>query len=368
MIRLLDRYVLTIFLSALAVFTSAFVVLFVTVDFAMQLKKFLDLRSVPLLIFIGEYYLLRLPMILTYLLPMVVLFAAMFTVFKLSQANEILPIAASGTSLRRMALPFLLMACMTSGFMASMDEFLLVRVQERIDHSERILESRELDWGAYNWDGRTKIWAGKFDHVRLEMSEGVRVSVGNEEMRHIRIVTGKRASWDPDREKWIVFEGEIEKPNEPRKVEGGRPIIPRTPIEPEGYVVEADFPPETFVKGGRRTLYGQLTSPPLAELLAEARQKPDEPKYMMKVHSRLAFPISPLILLLLGLPSIMAAQAQSFFKGLFFCFLLSMAYYLTFFAFIELGNRGLIPALLAGWGPTAAFGAVGVTGFTRMRT
>ena len=103
MIRLLDRYILSIFLSALAVFTTAF---------AMMRHRSL----LPLLVFVLEYYLLRLPMILTYLLPMVILFAAMFTVFKLSRTNEILPIAASGTSLRRMALPFLLTACVTSAW------------------------------------------------------------------------------------------------------------------------------------------------------------------------------------------------------------------------------------------------------------
>ena len=50
MIRLLDRYVLSIFLSALAVFTLAFVFLFVTVDFAMNIRKFLDLESLQLFV------------------------------------------------------------------------------------------------------------------------------------------------------------------------------------------------------------------------------------------------------------------------------------------------------------------------------
>ena len=368
MTRLLDRYVLGIFLAALFVFTTAFVMLFVTVDFAMKLRKFLDLETVPMVTFIGKYYLLRLPMILTYLLPMVVLFAAMFTVFKLSRTNEILPIAASGTSLQRMALPFILTASATSAFMAAMDEFVLVHVGQRIEDSEQILESRNVDWFVFNWDGRTKLWALEYDPVNHLLSQRVRISISDDDMKHVLIVTGKRATWDKGKRRWVVFDGEIEKPNEARQVEGGRPVIPREPIGPEGFVVEADFPPETLAKGSGRSIYARVTSPPLRELIEMARQKPHEPKYALKVHSRMAFPLSPVILLLLGLPFIVSAQAQSFFKGLFFCFLLSMAYYMMFFAFLELGSRAILPANLAGWLPTAGFGAFGVVGFFRMRT
>ena len=103
MIRLLDRYVLSIFLPAFGLFTVAFLALFLAVDFASNLGKFLDLKSVDLLPFVLRYYGCRLPMMATYLLPVVALFAPIFTVIKLSRTNEILPVAASGTSLRRLS-------------------------------------------------------------------------------------------------------------------------------------------------------------------------------------------------------------------------------------------------------------------------
>src|SRR5215475_7508178 len=108
MTRLLDRYVLGIFLPAVLLFTVTLLFLFIAVDFASKLGRFLEIKSldIPLYRFILTYYLYRVPLLLLILIPSVMLFAPTFTVIKLARANEILPIATSGISLRRMALPF----------------------------------------------------------------------------------------------------------------------------------------------------------------------------------------------------------------------------------------------------------------------
>ena len=335
MIRLLDRYVLGTFLAALGVFTAAFAALFVTGDVAAKLGKFLEL-TIPLLPFMAKYYLLRLPIILAYLLPMVVLFAAMFTVVKLARTNEILPIAASGTSLQRMTRPFFAAALLSAGVMAAMDEYVLARLTSRIGETDHILQSREVSWSVYDWDGWTKLWALRYDHVNRVMSDGVRVTVSDDNARHVQIVKAKTGRWDEARKRWVIFDGEITWPQETHRKHGGRPEVRREPIGPEGYVVEARFKPETLRKSG--TLWSRLPSSPLRELLEEQRRNPHDPKRRMRIHARLAFPLSPIILLLLGLPYVITAHGNSFFKGLFFCFLVSIAYYLAYFAFVELGT------------------------------
>lgn len=129
--RLLDRYVLGIFIPALAMFTLTLLFLFIAVDFAAKLSKFLELRDLSLIKFVATFYAVRIPMLLVILLPSVLLFAPTFTVIKLARANEILPIAASGISLRRLSLPFLAAACLGSLGMAAIDEFILPRVAMR---------------------------------------------------------------------------------------------------------------------------------------------------------------------------------------------------------------------------------------------
>ena len=80
MTRLLDRYVLGIFVPALAMFSLTLLFLFIAVDFASKLGKFLEVRDVALIPFVAWFYLIRIPMLLVILLPSVLLFAPTFTI------------------------------------------------------------------------------------------------------------------------------------------------------------------------------------------------------------------------------------------------------------------------------------------------
>jgi lipopolysaccharide export system permease protein len=372
--RILDRYVSGIFLSALAVFTLTFVALFVTVDLAAKVGKFLDLRQhdINVTAFVAQYYAIRLPMILNSLLPASVLFASVFTVVKLARTNEILPIAASGTSLRRMAVPFFAAALAVTLLMASIDEFVLTRLARLITDSDEILSNRGVSYGVEDYDGIVKLTGEKYDLSRREISD-VRITRLDREARPIEVVVAKRASWDAGRRRWIAREGTITYPESDPPVQVGganppssRPEVRVDPIASQGYVVEAPFTPESLKKGS--SPLNRFVSEPIPQLVRDAREHPREPSRWIKVHTRFAFPLSPLVLLLLGLPSVVAAHSKSFIKGLFFCFLLALSYYLVHFLSLELGYRGSLPPAWAGWTPTGLFGSLGLAAFARMRT
>lgn len=357
--RLLDRYLLSTFLAALGVFAAAFVTLFLAIDFASKLGKFFELQEVSLIPFILHYYMVRLPMVAAYLLPMVVLFAAIFTVVKLARTNELLPMVASGTSLRRVSAPFFVTAALAALTMATMDEFILSRLGNEITETDDILSNREVSWGVSDFRDRTSIYASHYDHIRRRMSN-VRIKRLDDEARAAEVVRAATCNWDPERKHWVAKRGTIEYPS---------PVnaSPRTePIDPEGYVVMAGSSPLTISPNSAFT--SKLPFAPLATLLEQARLEPDVPAFRVKVHSRFTFPLSPLVLLLLGLPFVATAPRTSLIKGLFFCFALSVAYYITHFAALDLGNRGDADPMLAVWTPTALFSAAGLAAFARMRT
>jgi lipopolysaccharide export system permease protein len=365
MIRILDRYLLNTFLASLLVFALAFGTLFLVVDFASKLGKFLEIKSIPPLLFMARYYGVRLPMVLSYLLPTVILFASIFTVTRLARANEILPIAASGTSLRRMALPFLLAAAMASLVMAATDEFVLSRLADEIAETDDILDARETSYGVEDYDGWTKLYAHQYDHVRKTLGS-VQITRLDAEARPVEHVRAKTCRWDPARRRWVAYEGTVEFPDQIVTPEAGRPQVRKEPIGPEGYAVTAPFTPETLRKGS--SLINLLPFAPMSKLLEEARKFPHIPSCVMKVHARFSFPLSPILLLLLGLPFVIAAHSRSFLKGLFFCFLVAVAYYLAHFACMMMGYQGHLPPVLAAWTPTAVFGTAGLASFARMRT
>lgn len=368
MIRILDRYVSSLFASAVAVFTAAFTGLFVAIDFASNLGKFLELRSVSIPKFILWYYAIRIPHFLTMLLPMVVLFAAIFTVIKLQRTNEVLPIAASGISLRRMSAPFLVAAFLAGLAVAALEEFALPALAPQLARTEEIKSSREVSYGVADYIPSALIWGKSYDHVRQEMTQGVRVTLLDGEHRLLAMANADRAVWNAARRAWVLFDGAVEYESEAeiRYPPDQRPK-PRIDRIPEGgWPVPAPFKIEslrTNAATGDRYAFA-----PIKEILQEARHRPDQSVWRMRLHSRLAFPWSPLVLMLVGLPSVVAAHSKSFTRGLTICGLQVAVYFAAYLSMTFLGNHSTIPPVIAAWSAPAVFGACGLFAYSRMKT
>ncbi len=369
MTRLLDRYVLGIFIPALGLFTVTLLFLFIAVDFAAKLGKFLELKDTPLVPFILSFYLYRIPMLLVILIPAVLIFAPTFTVIKLARANEILPIATSGISLRRMSAPFLVTAALAALGMAAMEEFVLPRIGKEIAKSDAMLARRGYDWNVEDYDGRTKLWAKKYTMQMKAhlLTDGVRITRLDETMQPVEIITAKRAQWDPRLKRWVAFEGSVEYPLEIIKEPGKKPYTRKEEIPAGGKVVESALTPESLQKdmGG---LSNRGTFDSLKTQIQEMNKYPHVPAFVLRVHARFSFPLSPIVLLLVGLPFVMDPHSKSFVKGLIFCFLLALGFYVTHFQCADLGNKGRIPPVVAAWFPILSFGAAGLLAFARMRT
>jgi lipopolysaccharide export system permease protein len=368
MMRLLDRYVTGLFASALVIFTAAFLALFVTVDFAPNLTRFLDLKSIPILRFIAWYYAIRVPLFIALVMPIVVLFAAIFTVIKLQRTNEVLPIAASGTSLRRMSFPFLVAAVLSAAGMAAIDEFALPALAPELARTEEIKNSKEWSYGVADYIETAWIWGRSYNHVKQEMGQDIRIMILGADHRPAVQVRARRCGWDHARRRWVAFDGKVEYWSEKEFIyrEGERPRPRIDDIPASGYVVEAPFKVEalrTSASSGDRYAYA-----PLRELIEAARLRPDLPVWRVRIHHRFAFPLSPLVLLLMGLPSVVAAHSKSFVRGLMISALYVALYYPVHFFMMDLGNHGAAPPAVAGWFATGLFGAIGVASFLRMRT
>jgi lipopolysaccharide export LptBFGC system permease protein LptF len=364
MIRILDRYVLAVFLSAVAVFTISFATLFLVLDLASKLSNFLALKNVSTLAFIGRYYVVRLPLILTYLAPTVLLFAAIFTLIKLARANEILPMIASGTSLRRIAGPFLAAALFAGAGMAAMEEFVLPPLGDAIVDTDELVDNQETTYRISAYDGRVFVYALSYDQVGRRM-RNLRVTILDDEMRRQEVAVAAEGAWDPGRRRFIARGGTVEYPQE-RVANGGRPETRRVTIPPEGWEFPATIGPESLRRNS--SFASRFPFSTLANLEQKARAHPHIPVFRVRIHARFAFALSPLVLLLLGLPFVASAPGKTFLSGMFLCFLLALAYYMTYFVLQDLGNRGDLPAAWAAWTPTGLFGGIGLVSFARMRT
>jgi lipopolysaccharide export system permease protein len=104
--KILDRYLVKQFIQTIFFGLIAFTVIFVVIDMMENLDEFID-QSVPAPI-IFHYYLVFAPEIIRLITPVSVLFAALFIAGKASSLSELTAIKASGISMYRFMLPFLI--------------------------------------------------------------------------------------------------------------------------------------------------------------------------------------------------------------------------------------------------------------------
>ena len=103
--KILDKYLVKQFVQTIFFGLIAFTVIFVVIDMMENLDDFID-QSVPATI-IFHYYLVFAPEIIRLITPVSVLFAALFIAGKSSSLSELTAIKASGISMYRFMLPFL---------------------------------------------------------------------------------------------------------------------------------------------------------------------------------------------------------------------------------------------------------------------
>jgi len=367
--KILDRYLLSIFGSAAALVMVTFVALFTVMDLSSRIGRILSLKNVDTWSFLLRYYLVRLPTFLHLVLPAVTLFASMFTVIQLQKTNELLPMVTSGVSLRRLSFIFIASALACSLLMGILDEFVLPSLRNAVGETDDILISDKPLRDRLISDPHTNIYMREYDRREKVMKDTTWKRFWDTGQIEL-MITAKTAKWDAKSERWILRDG-FQQPH----TRAGNPEVIETPrerprpvfipIPPEGLPYETEIRPEDFQK--RFSLSGR--SYRLPELVESIRKLPHAPQFRMHLHSKFATLLSPLILLFLGLPFVTGTEHRSFFRGIGFCLLLTIAFYAVTFVFFEAGIHGNgPPPHIAVWAPTVVFGIVGLVGFFRMRS
>src|SRR3954467_7206239 len=111
--RRLDRYVVRQFLQTYFYCIAGFISIWFIFDVSDNISTFLDQRISRTLIF--KYYLTQLPQILVILLPVALLLALLFSLGRMSRANEIVSMLTAGVSVPRVVVPLLFIGLLTTG-------------------------------------------------------------------------------------------------------------------------------------------------------------------------------------------------------------------------------------------------------------
>jgi lipopolysaccharide export LptBFGC system permease protein LptF len=107
------------------------------------------------------------------------------------------------------------------------------------------------------------------------------------------------------------------------------------------------------------------------ELRAQYQRQPQDKSLLVKLHHHFAFPLSHLVLLLLGIPFVLNFHSRSLVLGLAACFFLAAGYFLMGSMAVSLASdpgNPLLPPVIAAWLPNVLFGSLGLTVFTNLRS
>jgi lipopolysaccharide export system permease protein len=91
-------------------------------------------------------------------------------------------------------------------------------------------------------------------------------------------------------------------------------------------------------------------------------------KYLVDLHSKIAFPMAHPIMALVGIPFALQSPRGGRVIGIAFCLALGLGYFIVHSAAVALARAEILPPLVAAWSANALFATLGLYLYLRART
>lgn len=351
MIGRLDRYVARVFLSSWLVSAVFFLGLFGIVNFFGKLDDLLenfDERQVPLTA-LGWFYLYALPSLSMTIAPFVMLIAALFAIARLQKHNEFVAMVLTGRSPRRVAMPIFVLTGVAVLALVYVQERLVPQVAlDRLELEAQLFHADELviDDIELRDSGGRKFTVVNY-HSEKETIDTLYVSYFDDEGRNINI-SGRDASWDDDAGGWRIQDGEaviLDLSSNDAPVTRAAPFVD-TDLRPEDMLQEHLSPFDLSYE----------------RVLERSERYPLKNSYQLLRHYHFTYPLSVMLLVLLGVPLALRSgpvtRRGKRFGGSAMAVGLCVLFLVGDNVFRELGNKGVLDPALAAWMPVILAGSL----------
>ena len=346
----LDRYVAGIYLSCWFLAIVFFAGLFGVVDFFAKIGDLLDhARSTGGgAAIIGRFYACQAPRIFKEAAPFVMLMAALLTVLRLQRHNEFMAMLLTGRSSRRVLLPVFVLTAFFVGVLAWVQESVAPRVSVERERLESQLLKGRTDWtieAIHMRDAQGWLFSAHEVHVYTGLIGKLHVSGRDAQGRNVS-VSGSDATWDEQAGGWRLQGGvrEVRDVKTGELIETGDAALVVTDVRPEDLLMEHR---EAFDLS-----YG--------EILEKSERYPTAPGYRLLRHYHVTYPLSVMLLVVLGVPFVLRRPQRRGFVGVGAALLLCVGFMLVDATARDLGNHGFLHPVVAAWLPVILAGSLGV--------
>jgi lipopolysaccharide export system permease protein len=350
--KIVDRYLVTEYLRNLLFITLSFLFLFLIIDFFEKIRMFLSNHAT--FAQMGSYFLFRIPMVISQILPAVVLLTSLVTCGYLSRHSEITAMKANGISLYRIAVPILAIAAMTSLLIFFLNEWVTPYTNEGAENIRLVEVQKQSLMGTFKQDqiwyrGQKGIYNFRLFDARTGTLQGITIHYLDRQMNLFMRLDAEKGEWSQGR--WFFHNVLIT-----RFSDGEFPVLTRSGQE----VVDIPETPADFKvvqKDVELMGYSELKRY-IRKLQSEGY---DATRYVVDLHGKIAFPLVSIILAVIGISfSLRSERTGGIARGIGAGLVIGFSYWLVYAFGMSLGRSGTLPPFIAAWFANILFGAASV--------
>jgi lipopolysaccharide export system permease protein len=352
--KLLDRYVIRNFLQAYLYCVAGFLSIWLVFDISDNISTFLD-KNLGLLL-VAQFYLTQLPQVLVILLPVSLLLAMLFSLGRMSRANEIVSMLTAGVSLPRMLLPLLAMGVL----MTLATTVLNYSAAPHADLARRnylsnngSLEDTRINGQIFRNRSDARTWFIQDFRTGGNVFNNVQILQQDEHDNIVTTYLAARALYLPEKKWWQLEAVKVVNYDETGN-------IVRNEILPSVTITHWS---ETPFRLGSANVRAEFLS--LPELREYIRFNADFPvtllaPFQTHLQYRLALPWTCFVVVLIAAPLGIGFSRRGVFSSVAIAIVLIFSMNFLNHLFLALGEGYRIPAWLAAWTPNLLFAAIGL--------
>lgn len=349
---ILTRYIAATYLRVFGLCLSSFIAIYLVIDFLEKIGRFL--RTDPEWIHIVQFFLYKIPEIVTQVTPLAVLMATLLALGILSRNSEIISMRSCGVSLGRISAPILAIACAASLLVIVSNELILPKTYRQMRHIEQVLIRKKSantffrQNNIWHKDNNAILMARAFDPARLTL-RGVTLWYFSGGMTPSRRIDAEQASWDG--RQWTLWKVAI------RELQGGgvtatsqvgsMPVNLNLQIE-DLKVVDKYADNMGFFK--------------LRDYIRKLKKGGYETtRYESQMHSKISLPFASLIMAFLGIPfALRSGRSSGIALGIGASIGIGFSYFIINAILISFGQTGVLPPLVSAWAANVIFALSGI--------
>ncbi len=349
----IDRYLIKRFLTTYVFAVFIIVMVILVIDFVEKNDDFLETKPSNKAIFL-DYYMNLAPYWANYISPLMIFISTVFFTAKMASHTEIIAILGSGTSFRRLMLPYFIGSGIVAVYSFVMVGWVLPKANiPRIDFQNKYLE------GDFFFSGRdihmavqknVYAYLSSYDNNSNTAYDFTLEKIENN--RLVEKLSARRATYDDSLKKWKLYDYQIRKLG---IMKDQMSYSPSVPLDTSINMFPSDF-------ANSKNRQETLTIPQLQDYIALINSRGAEGVeiYKIEYYQRFATPFAVVILSIMGL--IVSARKARGGVGLQIAigFVLAFLYIIFYILSKGIAEAGSMNPILAVWLPNIVFTVISV--------